>query len=224
MSSISDATLASLQIYFVSHCFRNSVIFVFFILSCPIAMGTASYAIVCPTIACLCVAKYTKNIWKSTNFSICHIYCGHIHHTTIHRRNDCKNPYSWHLEGEYTASRSNYMSNIVWVLMPKISTPFVENTSKRCTIFTRSLVSIWCKHAYIFVDIGDITDFPIAGNCFTILVLDSLASTATTHYDSIFACVFEIFHAKKPYQPDFQVSFYLLIGQSIQSLTKNCFR
>lgn len=85
---------------------------------------------------------------------------------------------------------------------------FVENTAQRCTIPARSLVSIWCEHADISVDIGDFTNFPIAGNCFTILLFDSTKGTASTHYDPIFARIFEILHAKESHQSDFQVSFF----------------
>lgn len=74
--------------------------FISFSFSIQTAMGTTAYANVCPAIASLCVAEYTENIWKNTNFSICHIYCGHIHHAPIHCRNDCENSYSWHLEGK----------------------------------------------------------------------------------------------------------------------------
>lgn len=72
------------------------------------------------------------------------------------------------------------------------------------------------------MDIGDIANISITGNCFTILIFDSTARTATADYDSIFACLFEIFDAKKSHQSDFQVSFSYNFGKVKQISNENC--
>lgn len=82
----------------------------------------------------------------------------------------------------------------------------VENTARRCSIFSRSLVSIRCEHGDILVDIRYITGVSSVRNRLTIFLFDGFACTSAADYDSIFACVFEIFNAKEPNQSDFQVS------------------
>lgn len=82
-----------------------------------------------------------------------------------------------------------------------------ENTSWWCAIFAWPLVSIRCEHGAFSMDISDTASVPILGNCFAILLFDGSSCTTATNYDSLFACVFEIFHAKESNKSDFQVSF-----------------
>lgn len=66
-----------------------------------IAMGPSDNANVCIVIAGISIVEHTENIWKNTNFPVCHIDMWCMHHFFIHCRDDCQNAYSWHLEGMF---------------------------------------------------------------------------------------------------------------------------
>lgn len=57
------------------------------------------------------------------------------------------------------------------------------------------------------MDIGYTTSISIVRIGVAVFLFDSSSSATSVDHDSIFARIFEIFHAKKPYQPDFQASF-----------------
>lgn len=163
------------------------------------AMGTSIDANVCADFAGFGIIEHTKNFWKDTSFAICYIQLWYINNNTVHGRNDCKNAHSWYLEGNFSS-----LNWFFWKYLTKQNYLYFSRTTeiaaRRRAIFSRPLVSIWCRYDDIPMDIYYFTFIRNARNCTEIFLFISVTGATSVDYDSIFACIFKVFDAKKSYQ------------------------
>lgn len=179
--------------------------YLFFILSRSLfpAMGSQAYANVCPHFASKCIAQYTENIWEISDTTICNICWWYVNNAAIHRWNDCQNAHSRHVEGKIEMSimrscKKFFISIDMFFLFPLFFFFFfAANFTWRCSILSRSLVSVWCFHGAFSLVINIAASPSINGDCFEIFVFIDITFTAPIDYDSIFTCIFKIFYAKK---------------------------
>lgn len=87
---------------------------------------------------------------------------------------------------------------------------FVEVATGWSAVFQRSLVPIRCVHGSLSVAVHYVTNIWNVGHCAEILIPIDDSSTATLNYDTLFAGVSKIFHAKEPNQPNIQVKCFLM--------------
>ena len=157
-------------------------------------MGAANDATVCTVITCFCVSQHTKNIWKISDSSVCHIHSWYIYYSFIHSRNGSQNASSWSLEGKrYQSIVINHFLPMLFIYL------YVENCPWWSSIFAGPLVPIRCEYGYISLDICHFTSVSNIWNCITIFIYVYTSGAKTIDYDPFSSCIFEIFYAESIY-------------------------
>lgn len=170
-------------------------------------MGKTFDAIVCLGFVGLRLTEYTENIWTPTGPTIFYIYLWYHRYNAIHSRNDREDAYTWNTKSERPFSLTiKHKTPINICIISFVSSMCTEIITGWRAIFSWSLVSIRCDNGCISMDFDYVACVRIAGSRTEIFVFIGIAGTTAADYDTILACILEIFDAEKSNQSNIQVS------------------